>query len=245
MSTRRNSSPDDAHAPDGRRERWRRHREQRRAELIDAVADAVERRGAEIGMDEIAAETQIAKPVFYRYFADKADLHRAVGQTYAAQLVVDVTAAIDAEQPGRAALAAGIECYLAIIEERQQLYRFVVHAPSLALADREDVTADFATEVGRHAARVIGDARRAAGLDAGPAEPWGAGIVGMARAAGDAWLARPTMSRTALAGYLTDLVWPGLGRDAADRDDRRTATRRGGARSQGALRAVPSTDPTG
>jgi AcrR family transcriptional regulator len=232
-------------ATDGRKERWRRHREQRRAELIAAVAEAVEERDAELGMDEIAAATGIAKPVFYRYFADKADLHRAVGRTYAAGLVADVTAAIDAEEPGRAALAAGVACYLALIEERQQLYRFVVHAPSLALADREDVTADFATEVGRHAARVIGDARRAAGLDAGPAEPWGIGIVGMARAAGDAWLAKPTMSRTALAGYLTDLVWPGLARDGTVSEVRKAPRRdRGGAgtSAEARLRALPSTD---
>jgi AcrR family transcriptional regulator len=232
MSARRPPSRRRPDTTDGRKERWRRHREQRRAELIESVATAVDRRGAAIGMDEIAAETGIAKPVFYRYFADKADLHRAVGRTYAAGLVADVTAAIDAEPPGRAALAAGIECYLAIIEARQQLYRFVVHAPSLALADREDVAADFATEVGRHAARVIGDARRDAGLDAGAAEPWGIGIVGMARAAGDAWLAKPTMSRTALAGYLTDLVWPGLAHEVR-------------ARTSAPSASVRSLDPAG
>jgi hypothetical protein len=32
----------------------------------------------------------------------------------------------------------------------------------------------------------------------------------MVRAATDRWLEQPSMSRQALAGYLSDLVWPGL-----------------------------------
>jgi hypothetical protein len=49
-------------------------------------------------------------------------------------------------------------------------------------------------------------------LDSGAADPWGFGIVGMARAATDRWLEQQTMSRTDLVRYLTDLVWPGLTR---------------------------------
>jgi hypothetical protein len=68
-------------------------------------------------------------------------------------------------------------------------------------------------------ARVIGDRLRALGLDAGPAEPWAYGMVGMVQSVGDWWIlhGRP-MSRPALTDYLTTLLWNGLAgvRAAAD-----------------------------
>jgi hypothetical protein len=69
---------------------------------------------------------------------------------------------------------------------------------------------DYASTVGVHASRVIGDFMRIAGQDSGAAEPWGFAVVGMVRAATDRWLETQSMSREALVGYLTDLVWPGL-----------------------------------
>jgi hypothetical protein len=40
---------------------------------------------------------------------------------------------------------------------------------------------------------------------------WGAGLVGMVRAAADQWLTDPTaMSRRELTEHLTDLAWGGL-----------------------------------
>jgi AcrR family transcriptional regulator len=206
------SQPKPDIAGDGRRERWRRHRELRREELIEFVVAAVAVRGAAIGMDDIAAVSGVAKPVFYRYFADKADLYLAVGRHVAEQVVAEVTTVIDQETSPRRMLVTGIETWLRIIEERPEIYRFVVHHSVLGDRAAGDPVLDYSGVVGRHLSRVIGDAMRSAGLDAGPAEPWGYGIVGMVRAATDRWLEQPSMSRQALAGYLSDLVWPGLAR---------------------------------
>lgn len=202
---------------DGRRERWRAHREVRRQQLIDAVIAAVTERGAGLGVDDIASASGIAKPVFYRYFADKADLFLAAGRTVAEAVVVQTTVAIDTATTPRAMLEAGIDAYVASIEANPELYRFVAQNRVLTTTADGDVLGDYATVVGMHAARVIGDFRRAAGLDAGVAEMWGFGIVGLVRSAVDRWLeqGRP-MSRAALVGYLTGLVWQGLARSGAD-----------------------------
>jgi AcrR family transcriptional regulator len=186
------------------------HREVRREELIAAVVDAVATRGAGIGMDDISAASGIAKPVFYRYFADKADLYLAVGRSVAEQVVTEITTVIDRESSPRRMLLAGIETWLQIVEGRPEIYRFVVHHSVLGNHAQVDPVLDYSSVVGRHLTRVIGDAMRSAGLDAGAAEPWGYGIVGMVRAATDHWLEEPSMTREALAGYLSDLVWPGL-----------------------------------
>jgi AcrR family transcriptional regulator len=196
--------------PDGRRDRWRAHRETRRIELIAAVVAAVSTRGAGVGMDDIGSASGIAKPVFYRYFTDKSDLFLAVGRSVAQGVVADTTAAIDHATTPRAKLEAGIDAYLASIEANPQLYRFVVAHRSSGRGADTDLVGDYAHVVGLHATVVIGDFLRDAGLDSGAADAWGFGIVGLVRAAADRWLEQGTMSRAALVRYLTDLIWPGL-----------------------------------
>ena len=72
--------PDPAPRGDARRERWREHREARRAEFVEATVRAIGQHGADVGMDEIAAEAGVSKPVLYRHFHDKSDLYVAVGE---------------------------------------------------------------------------------------------------------------------------------------------------------------------
>src|SRR5580704_10251972 len=185
---------------DGRSERWRAHRESRRQELIAAAMAVVSELGAHVGMDDIAKASGIAKPVFYRYFKDKADLFIEVGRVVAEQVVLETTIAIDAADSPRAKLAAGIEAYLYGIESRPELYRFAVLHRDLG---------DYVTIVGLHATRVIAQFMREAEMDAGTAELWGFGIVGLVRGAADRWLEQPTMSRAAVVRDLTELIWPG------------------------------------
>ena len=141
---------------DGRSERWRAHRDIRRTELISAVIAVVSEHGAGVGMDDISRASGIAKPVFYRYFNDKADLFLAIGRTAAEEVVAETTAAIDAAGSPKAKLAAGIDAYLASIESRPDLYRFVAQHPDLN---------DYATIVGLHATGVIRDLMSQAGMD--------------------------------------------------------------------------------
>jgi AcrR family transcriptional regulator len=184
---------------DGRRERWKAHRETRRRELIAAAIAVVTDLGADVGMDDISKASGIAKPVFYRYFKDRGDLFLEVGRTAAEQVVQETTIAIDAAKSPRAKLVAGIDAYIGGIEARPELYRFVVRHRDLG---------DYVTIVGLHATGVIADFQRQADLDPGAAELWGFGIVGMVRAAADRWLEQRTMSRAAVVRHLTDLIWP-------------------------------------
>jgi AcrR family transcriptional regulator len=196
--------------PDGRRSRWEDHRSKRREELIEAVLAVVRARGAGVSMDDIAAQSGIAKPVFYRYFTDKADIHAAVGRTVAQAVVDLVTTAVDRPGSARAKLAAGIEAYLTSIEADPEIYRFVVHAAPHSGAGGVDTVQDYASVVGLHAGRVIGDLLRQAGRDTSAAEIWGFALVGMVRAAVDRWLEHRSIPRSCLVDYLTDLVVPGF-----------------------------------
>jgi AcrR family transcriptional regulator len=199
-------------SPDARRERWRGHREGRREEMVDAAIRAIRAHGPAVAVGEIAAEAGVTKPVLYRLFADRADLYVAVGQRIAADVLEKLTPALSdlarGESPTR--VAALLETYLAAIEEEPELYRFVVQQQG-AVGSSQDVISDSRAVVGNALARIIGDRARARGADAGPAEPWGHGLVGLVQASADWWIqqGRP-ISRAALTEYLTRLIWHGI-----------------------------------
>jgi AcrR family transcriptional regulator len=198
---------------DARRERWRGHREARRAELVAAAVRAVRVHGPGVGMEDIAAEAGVTKPVLYRMFTDKADLYLAVGQHMAADFLARLAPAMaDLEQAeSRERIAAVVDVYLAAIEDDPQLYRFVVQQQGLDRRPDKDLVSDYVALVGNALARIIGDRARAHGLDAGPAEPWGHGLVGLVQATADWWITHgQPISRAALTEYLTQLIWQGL-----------------------------------
>ncbi len=156
-------------------------------------------------MEQVRRTSGIAKQVFYRYFDDKADLYAAVGREVGERIVADVVAAVDAALEPRDRLRAGIEAYLRTVEAEPDLYRFALRSPAATTL----AVGDYGQVVGLHVSRLIGDLLRAGGLDTGRAEPWGFAIVGAVRAAAERWLEEPTMSRLALADYLTELLWDG------------------------------------
>ena len=203
--------------PDRRRTRWDRHRAERRAELVAAASEAIVQFGPDVDMAQVAAIAGVSKPVLYRYFADKAQLWTAVGERMAHIVVDAVAPAIANVGAERELVATTIDAYLAVIETQPDLYRFLMHqagAPGLP-----HVFASSTRTVATSLARVIGDRLRAVGLDAGGAEPWAYGMVGLAQSVADWWIlhSRP-MSRAALTEYLTTLLWDGLAgiRAAAD-----------------------------
>jgi len=198
---------------DGRSARWDEHRLARRAELVRLTAACVEQQGAAVGMDQIAAFAGTSKAVFYRHFADKADLYRAVGQQLAATLTDQLAAAMSRQQDARARIRSGIDAFLAVLDRNPELYRFVVRNPVVERAGG-DAVADY---TGRIAARLDELIGALPAPDPVLRRPWGTAIVGLVKAAGDWWLEHPAaMTRAELAESLTTLLWGEAGglRDA-------------------------------
>ncbi|WP_370589007.1 TetR family transcriptional regulator [Pseudonocardia sp. C8] len=213
---------------DKRDSRWDAHREQRRGQLVGSAIVAIRRQGAGIGMDEIAAAAGTSKTVIYRHFGDRTGLYTAICESVAGVLLAEVRRATagalaDPARGPRAAVAAGIDTYLQLIETDPELYRFVVHRPLLAQGHGgrrgtaaedagTDPVNDLVTVIGDEVAAVIGTNLRAPGpAGASAARFWGHAIVGLVRGAADDWLARPDgTTRAQLTAHLTDLAWSGL-----------------------------------
>jgi len=185
--------------------------------LVEAAVEAVLRHGPDVDMAQVAAVAGVSKPVLYRYFADKAELWLAVGEHVARVVVDQITPVVARVRAERELVAATIDAYLVAIETGPELYHFLVHRSNVP--GMPHLIAGAARTVATELARAVGDRLRALGLDAGPAEPWAYGMVGMVQSVGDWWIVheRP-ISRAALTEYLTALLWNGLDgvRAAAD-----------------------------
>ncbi|MER5687919.1 TetR family transcriptional regulator [Streptomyces sp. NPDC002205] len=194
-------------------ERQRTAAEQRRRELLEAADRVVLRDGPKASMNAIAAEAGITKPILYRHFGDKGGLYRALAKRHTDALLSALRAALDAPAERRQRVEATLDTYLAAIEARPQVYRFLMH-PS----DDPAPSPEQGFDVGRHSApllRRLGEELAlviAERVDLGPdsqemARIWGHGIVGMMHAAGDWWLSERPCSRAQLVRSLADLLW--------------------------------------
>jgi AcrR family transcriptional regulator len=205
---------------DGRSTRWSAHREARRDELVLAAVAAIDEHGPRAGIDEIAAAAGVSKPVLYRYFADKADLHAAVGSWGAGVVMERLLPAFTWEGSVEERVDRACEAYLAAIEEHPNVFLLLV---THRVHGDTDPLADGKAAIAAAMARVLGDTLRELGVDAAGAEPWAYGLVGLGLSTGEWWLTRRTMSRAAVRGYLAAFVWhafEGLAREyGVDLDD--------------------------
>ncbi len=193
--------------PDARRERWKGHREQRRAEFVEATIAAVAKKGPDVGMEDVAAEAGVSKPVLYRHFTDKSDLYLAVGQKATELLMERMGPALAADGPIRDRIERIVDAYLSVIEDNPNLYRFVVKGSFVDRPVEKDVVQEDKNLIANTLARILGDYLRAFEMDSGGAEPWAHALVGMVQNAGDWWLDRQTMSRANLSDYLATIIW--------------------------------------
>lgn len=171
--------------------------------------DAVRRHGPGVSVADIAAEAGITKPVLYRHFDDRADLHRAVGHEAAALLMARIAPELMKNREPKEHIRGVIDGFLSGVEDEPQLWRFVVHNPGEHTPGAE-VVDDVRQTIASLLSSLIGVRLREADLDPGGAEAWAIGLVGMVQSAGDWWLERQTMSREAVTDYLTTLIWGGV-----------------------------------
>ncbi len=215
-------------ATDGRSSRWDEHRAQRREQLIDAAILAVKQYGTDVGMDQIAATARTSKPVVYRYFADKGELYRAMGERIIGVILSTLRraeagsaaegGADGGTEGGRAAadprlvLRTGIDAYLGLLEDNPELFRFVTENRALHEAKPGTPTAfEYLRPLARVLGAMLGEHLRDAGLDPGAAQPWGEAMVGFVQAASLWWIEHPTaMDRATMTDYLTALLWGGV-----------------------------------
>jgi AcrR family transcriptional regulator len=182
----------------------------RRDGLLEAADRVVQRDGPDASMNVIAAEAGITKPILYRHFGDKGGLYRALAARHIEELVSRLRAALVTRGGLETRTRATVDAYLASIEERPQVYRFLVHR---AAVEEPGVRGEVEGFVRRFGDELATGLRNEPALgEVGPlrALVWAHGIAGMVQAAGDWWLDQTDVPRVAVVDELTELLVAGL-----------------------------------
>jgi len=179
----------------------------RREELLDAADRVVRREGPRASMNAIAAEAGITKPILYRHFGDKHGLYRALADRHTTGLLEAVRGALALPLERRDLVEAVLDTYLAAIEARPQVYRFVTHPDP---ADGLSPAGPLAPALQQIAAELATAIRGQVDLGAETAllaETWSRAVTGMVLAAGDWWLEARPCGRDDMVRALADLLW--------------------------------------
>jgi AcrR family transcriptional regulator len=179
----------------------------RREELLDAADRVIRRDGPGASMNAIAAEAGITKPILYRHFGDKNGLHRALAERHTTELLSAVRAALALPLERRDRVEAVLDTYLASIEARPQVYRFLTHPEAGDGLTPGSPLAPALQKIANEIARAVRDQVDLGAEAALLAETWGLGITGMVLAAGDWWLERRPCPRDRMVRALADLLW--------------------------------------
>jgi AcrR family transcriptional regulator len=195
--------------PDGRSARWDRHRTERRRELIRAARHAVHRLGPDASMEDIAAAAGTSKPVFYRYFGDKAGLQQAMGEVVIGRMQARLQEAAASATTPQEGLTAMVSVYLQMAESSPHVYAFVTRdgpfdpsvpqqlhgepADAVPETGSSAVLHDFFANVTAMIEAPLRGHLSASGSAAelAAASYWPRAAIGMVRAAGERWLAAP------------------------------------------------------
>jgi AcrR family transcriptional regulator len=203
-------SADEAATGDARRDRWRKHRIARRAEFVEAALRALDTHGPELGMEDVAAEAGVTKPVLYRHFDDKADLYVALGRRGTEILFERLIPAINAELAPVPRIRMALDAFFTVIEEHPNLYRLLARGSFQDKQADSDVVAEDKELIATALTALLGDYMRMFNMDSGAAEPWAHGIVGMVQNTGEWWLDRRSMGRDSVVEYLTQIIWAAI-----------------------------------
>jgi AcrR family transcriptional regulator len=178
-----------ASRPDARTERWREHREQVRAEFVDATFRALAEHGPDVSMDDIARAAGCAKPKLYRHFDDKTDLYLAILDRVQATLWDRVLARVNLIDDSVAALVrTAVTEYVAVVEEQPDVFRFLVHSRLAQQAEQPERAIEVAQRSALRVARLIEERLEGQDVDTGSLELTAYAIFGAVGSATDWWL---------------------------------------------------------
>jgi AcrR family transcriptional regulator len=171
---------------------------------------ALAEHGPDVGMDQIAAEAGVTKPVLYRHFTDKADLFVALGQRGTEILFDRLIPAMNNEEAPVPRIRKSLDAFFSTVEEHPNLYRVLVRRSFAKATVEQDIVAEDKELIANALSALLGDYLRSLDIDSGGAEPWAHGIVGMVQNVSEWWLERRTMNRDAVVEYLTTIIWSAI-----------------------------------
>jgi AcrR family transcriptional regulator len=203
-----NSSNGAAQTPNHPRPRSRMTSAERREQLIEVARGLFAERGYDgASVEEIAARSEVSKPVVYEHFGGKEGLYAVVVDREVRKLLEMMRAALTAGNP-RELLEEAACALLDYIEQSSDGFRILVRDSPLGSASGSFVSiiSDVATRV----EHILAAEFKARGFDAKAAPMYAQMLVGMVGTTGQWWLDARKPSKDVVASHLVNLAWNGL-----------------------------------
>jgi AcrR family transcriptional regulator len=185
-------------------------KEQRREQVLNAAREVFVATGYHAaGMDDIAEQAGVSKPVLYQHFPGKLDLYLALLDAGIDDLLATMDTALRSTTDNKKRVRATVGAYFDFVDDPQGAYRLVFESDlnnEPAVRRRVDrVELALAQEI----ANVIAEDT---GLRAEEALLLGTGLQGMAQIAARRWLrlGRDEVDRHAATELIAALAWRGI-----------------------------------
>lgn len=185
-------------------------RQQRRAQVLDAAREVFVALGYHAaGMDDIAEQAGVSKPVLYQHFPSKLDLYLDLLDAGIEQMLAQSDAAVRSIADNKQRVKATMQAYFAFVDDSRGAFRLVFESDLTnepAVRDRVD-RANL--EMARKIAAVIAEDT---GLSEAQALLLGSGLQGMAQVAARQWLQQDAgrLPREEAAELIAALAWRGI-----------------------------------
>lgn len=185
-------------------------RQQRRAQVLDAAREVFVALGYHAaGMDDIAEQAGVSKPVLYQHFPSKLDLYLDLLDAGIEQMLVQSDAAVRSTADNKQRVKATMQAYFAFVDDSRGAFRLVFESDLTnepAVRERVDrANLEMARKI---AAVIVEDT----GLSDAQALILGSGLQGMAQVAARQWLQQRSdrLPRHEAADLIAALAWRGI-----------------------------------
>lgn len=191
---------------DGRSTRWAAHRARRREQVVDAALTVLGRDGRDFGLDQVAHEAGVTKPVIYRHFGDRAALLDAMAERATNRLMERLMPTVYDEGAVRPRIRASVDAFMGFLDDSPNVH--LLFRRRLPGQDGDDVVEAGREFISGAVAELVGGYVESLGFDETDlVQVWAQALVGSVQTTAEWWLVHRTLPRETVTEHLTTLLW--------------------------------------
>ena len=198
-------------------ERRARVRAERRDILVQRALTTLSELGETATMEDLAARMGVNKAALYRYFGNRAGLHRALIGRWVSRALSDFRTVVFAGAPATDTIEHGFLTYLGVLERDRSTYLALAQLGHVSGPGGEEHLASYIAAAGDVVTEVMYS--RFPGVPPGSelGRTWGQALAGMSHHVADRWVRAPWAPKEDVARSLARLVLPALEKHLHDR----------------------------
>jgi AcrR family transcriptional regulator len=198
-------------------QRQLRSRTERRDALVQRALATLGDLGEAANMEDLAARMGVNKAALYRYFGNRAGLHRALIGRWVSRALSDFRALVFTGPVAPEMIEQGFLAYLGVLERERSTYLALTRLGHVAGPGGEEHLVAYIAAAGDAVTEVM--YARFPGVPAGGelGRTWGQALAGMSHHVADRWAREPWAPKEDVARSLARLVGPVLEASTHDR----------------------------